>query len=550
MNKKWVSRFMAPAAAALILAGCNFSGGDESGGSSEGESGAEGDGSAAQTIVLSEQSDIPTMDSTKAHDSIAFNVLNNINEGLYRQNESNDVELAMAEKHDKNEDETVHTFTLREQNWSNGEPVTANDFEYAWKRVMREAGPYNYMLVTAGIKNAEAIMNEEKDADELGVKAIDEKTLEVTLEAPNPLFETLLAFATFLPQNQAFVEEQGDQYALEAENVLANGPFVFSEWQQEQGWTLEKNEDYWDAENVKLDKAEFVVVKDPQSGANLYETEKVDRVKLTSSLVDQYQDNDGFTNEKASGIVFLRFNHNHEVLSNANIRRAVNMAIDRDGLTDVILKDGSTPLYGVVPGGFYTSPEGEDYRELNGDINKGTPEEAQEFWKKGLEETGVDSLTVSLNIADTDEMKKVGEYLQAQLEDNLPGFKLELKAVPFAQRLEIEKAIEYDLSLSTWGPDYADPMTYLDMWVDGSSANRMDYSNPKLDELVAEARTDTDLSNRYKTLLEIEKVLLEEDAAVAPLYQRGNTYLTRPSIENLVIHPAGADLSLKWASVK
>ena len=550
MNKKWVSRFMAPAAAALILAGCNFSGsGDEASGDAEGGS-AEGDGSTAQVITLSEGSDIPTMDSTKAHDSIAFNVLNNINEGLYRQNESNDVELAMAEKHDKNEDETVHTFTLREQNWSNGEPVTAQDFEYAWKRVMREAGPYNYMLVTAGIKNAEAIMNEEKDADELGVKAIDEKTLEVTLEAPNPLFETLLAFATFLPQNQAFVEEQGDQYALEAENVLANGPFVFSEWQQEQGWTLEKNEDYWDAENVKLDKAEFVVVKDPQSGANLYETEKVDRVKLTSSLVDQYKDNEGFTNEKASGIVFLRFNHNHEVLSNANIRRAVNMAIDRDGLTDVILKDGSTPLYGVVPEGFYTSPEGADYRELNGDINKGTAEEAKEFWEKGLEETGVDSLTVSLNIADTDEMKKVGEYLQAQLEDNLPGFKLELKAVPFAQRLEIEKAIEYDLSLSTWGPDYADPMTYLDMWVDGSSANRMDYSNPKLDELVAEARTDTDLSNRYKTLLEIEKVLLEEDAAVAPLYQRGNTYLTRPSIENLVIHPAGADLSLKWASVK
>lgn len=551
MGTKWIKRFMLPAAAMLMLAGCNFSdSGDGKSSEGSGGSGSEGDGSKAQTIVLSEGSDIPTMDSTKAHDSIAFNVLNNINEGLYRQNESNQVELAGAEKHDKNDDETVHTFTLREQNWSNGDPVTAHDYEYAWKRVMREAGPYNYMLVTAGIKNAEKIMEEEADADELGIKAVDDQTLEVTLEAPNPLFETLLAFATFLPQNEKFVEEQGDQYALEADNILSNGPFKFTAWQQEQGWTLEKNEDYWDADTVKLDKVEFIVIKDAQSGANLYETDKVDRVKLTSSLVDQYQDNDGFTNEKASGTVFLRFNHNNEELKNVNIRRAITMAIDREGLTDVILKDGSVPLYGAVPEGFYKSPEDVDFRELNGDINRGTPEEAKEFWEKGLEETGKDGLTVSINMADTDEMKKVGEYLQAQLEDNLPGFKLELKAVPFAQRLEIEKAIEYDLSLSTWGPDYADPMTYLDMWVDGSSANRMDYHNPKLDELVADARTDTDLSHRYKTLLDIEKVLLEEDAAIAPLYQRGNSYLTRPDIKNLIIHPAGADISLKWTSVE
>ncbi|KXH80691.1 peptide ABC transporter substrate-binding protein [Sporosarcina sp. HYO08] len=550
MKKKTWLGFVILVIFSLIVSGCNFSSSDGNKDDKKKDGGTEGDDKVAQVLNIYASSDIPTLDSTKAHDAVAFDVLNNVNEGLFRQDENNQSVPALAENHEKNEDETVHTFTLRDAKWSNGEPVTAADFEYAWKRVMEEAGPYNYMLVTAGIKNAEAILNEEMDAGELGIKAIDEKTIEVTLEAANPLFETLLAFPTFLPQNQKFVEEQGDQYALEAENILANGPFKLVNWTQEQSWKMVKNEDYWDAENVKLEEVNVFVVKEPSAGANLYETGKIDRVKLTSALIDQYADNEDFSIDKESGIVFLRFNHNHEVLKNAEIRRAIGMAIDRNGLTDVILKDGSSPLYGVVPEAFYFSPDQKDYRELNGDFNKGTPEEAKVVWEKALAEVGQTELTVSLNIADTDEMKKVAEFLQAQLEDNLPGFKLDIKAVPFAQRLEIEKAIEYDLSLSTWGPDYSDPMTYLDMWIKGSSANRMDYHNPKLDELVQEARIETDLSKRYEMLLGIEKILLEEDAAVAPLYQRGSAILQRAKIKDLIKHPAGAEFDYKSAYIE
>ncbi|CAM3251716.1 peptide ABC transporter substrate-binding protein [Filibacter tadaridae] len=547
-NKKWFGLLFF-AMFALLLAGCNFNSSEKSDDGTK-KSGDEKDGEVAQVLNLSAPADVPTLDSTKAHDAIAFNVLNNVNEGLYRQDESNKSVPALAEKHEMNDDKTVHTFTIRDTTWSNGDPVTAADFEYAWKRVMKENGAYNYMIATAGVKNAEAIMNGEMDAEELGIKATGDNTLEVTLESPNPLFKTLLSFATFLPQNQKFVEEMGDQYALEAENILANGPFKLVSWTQEQGWEMEKNEDYWDTDNVKLEKVNVFVVKDPSSGANLYETGKIDRVKLTSALVDQYKDDKEFENVKDSGIVFLRFNHNNPVLKNVNVRKAINMAIDRNGLTDVILKDGSTPLYGVVAESFYFSPDDKDYRELNGDFNKGTPEEAQEYWEKALAELGQKEVEVSINIADSDEMKKVAEYLQAQLEDNLPGFKLEIKAVPFAQRLEIEKAVEYDLSLSTWGPDYSDPMTYLDMWVKGSSANRMDYHNPKLDALVVAARGETDLEKRYEMLLDIEKILLEEDAAVAPLYQRGSAVLLNEKVKGLVIHPSGADMSYKWAYIE
>lgn len=553
-NKKWLA-FIFLTIFALVLSGCNFNSSDNDGGSKDKDSKDEGtkdgdSGEVAQVLKLSASAEIPTMDSTKAHDGVAFNVLNNTNEGLYRQDENNESILALAETHEESDDEVVHTFTLKETTWSNGDPVTAADFEYAWKRVMREAGAYNYMLATAGIKNSEAIMEEEMDADELGIKATGDYTLEVTLESPNPLFKTLLAFPTFLPQNQKFVEELGDQYSLEAENVLANGPFKLTSWTHEQGWTLEKNEDYWDADTVKLDKVEVVVVKEPSTGANLYETGKIDRTVLTSALVEQYEDDEDFEIEQESDIIFLRFNHNHKVLGNPEIRRAINMAIDRDGLTDVILQDGSTPLYGLVAGGYYLSPDQEDYRDLNGDINKGTPEEAKALWEETLDEIGEKEVTVSINIADSESHKKVAEYLQAQLEDNLPGFKLEIKAVPFAQRLEIEKDITYDLSLSSWGPDYSDPMTYLDMWLKGGSANRMDYDNPKLNELVGKAYGETDLSKRFDMLLEIEKILLEEDAAIAPLYQTGSAILKRDSIKDLVKHPSGAEFSYKWAYIE
>jgi oligopeptide transport system substrate-binding protein len=528
-------------ATALLLSGCNFSNSTEK---------VDEDNKVNQTLNVTEPADIPTLDSTKAHDGIAFTVLNNINEGLYRQDENNLPIKALATEHEESEDKVVHTFTLRDAKWSNGEPVTAQDFEYAWKRVMKDNSPYAFMFVTAGIKNAEAILNAEKDADELGIKAIDEKTLEVTLEAANPLFQTLLTFPTFLPQNQKFVEEKGDQYALEADGVLFNGPFKLVEWTHEQGWKYEKNEDYWDAKEVKLDNINVYVVKDPSTGSNLYETEKVDRVELSSALVDQYKDDANFQTMQESGLVFLRFNHNHPVLGNKDIRRAINMAIDKKGLTDVILKDGSSPLNGVVPAGFYNSPDNKDYRELNGDFNTGTVEEAQEAWTKGLKETGQKDVTVSINIADSDDHKKVAEYIQAQLEDNLPGMKLEIKAVPFAQRLEIEKAIEYDLSLSSWGPDYSDPMTYLDMWLKDGSANRMDYYNPDLDKLVAQARIESDLAKRYEMLLTLEKILLEEDAAIAPLYQEGESILIREKIKGVLVHPTGAEFSYKWASIE
>ena len=180
---------------------------------------------------------------------------------------------------------------MKTAKWANGDPVTAHDFVYAWQRAVNpdtgsEYGPY---MMNDVIKNATAVSSGELPVEELGVKADGDFTLVVELENPTAYFETLTSFGTFLPLNQKFVEEQGDNFATSSETVLANGPFTIENWEStSNSWELVKNEEYWDAETVQLDKMTFEVIKEPQTAVDLYETGKVDRVDLTSDLVDQY----------------------------------------------------------------------------------------------------------------------------------------------------------------------------------------------------------------------------------------------------------------------
>lgn len=545
--KRLFTLFMLIITSTMLIAGCNF---DSSSSKSSGEKKAGEKAEAKQVLNVTATSEIATVDPAQVHDILGFTVLNNVNEGLYRQDENNQPQPALAEDHKVNEDETIHTFTIRDAKWSNGDPVTAHDFEYGWKRVFKETGHYMSMFETAGIKNAVPIMNEEMDVEELGVKALDEKTLEVTLEKPNPLIETLLTFGTFVPQNEKFIKEAGEKFGLEADKVLANGPFKLAEWKHDQSFKYVKNPEYWDADAVKLEEINVFIVKDASTGVNLWDTGKIDRVELTAAYVDQYKDKKEFKDNALALTGFLRFNHHHDVLKNKNIRKAISLGIDKEGLTNVIMKNGASPLYGIVPAGYFFSPDKKDFRELNGNINKGTAEEAKQYWDKGLEEIGKSEVKISLHLADVDLSKKVAEYLQGELEKNLPGLTLELKPVPFEQRLELEKAVDYDISLSTWGPDYSDPMTYIDMWTTGNAANRMDYSNPDYDQLVEKAMAETDMEKRFDMLLQLEKIFLEEDVAITPLYQDGEAIMIHSKVKNLVRHPSGPEFTYKWAYIE
>lgn len=540
-----IKLFMLFTLVGLVLTGCNFSSSKDT--TSENDENSKTT-KAKQVLNMVEASEIPTMDSSLAHDNVSFTVLSNVNEGLYRLGKASEPELAMAKDDQVSEDGLVHTYTIRDANWSNGDPVTAADFVFAWQRVFKETGQYGSMFETANILNASEIVTGEKQADTLGVKALDEKTLEVTLTTPNALLGQLLTFPTFLPQNQKFVESQGETYALEADNLLYNGPFILSEWKHDASWKYQKNTKYWDADTVKLDEVNVFVVKEAATQLNLYDTNKVDSINLSSASVDQYKDDKDFITLADSEIFFLRFNHNHKALGNKNIRRAIDMSWDKQAHVDRILNNGSLALYGLVPKNFSTSPTGKDFRELNGELNHGDIKEAQAYLAKGLKEIGQDSVDITLTVSAVEGNDKTAEYLKNQLEKNLPQVKIKLKLVPVEQRYELESALEYEMVISAWGPDYIDPMTYIGMWVTKGSANRMDYSNPKYDVLVKNISSEEDTTKRYEMMLEAEKMLFE-DAAIAPLYQRGLAVLQRSTINGLVRHPSGPDFSFKWTEI-
>jgi oligopeptide transport system substrate-binding protein len=499
---------------------------------------------------------IPSMDPSLATDESSFIYLAATMEGLYRLDEKTQATPGIAKEHKVSVDGLTWTFTLREDaKWSNGDPVTAHDFVYSWQRAVdpatqSEYGPY---MISGVIKNATAITKGEMAVDQLGVKAEGDYTLVVELENPTPYFETLTTFGTFLPMNKKFVEEKGDKFATSSENLLANGPYVMSNWSNtSDSWELVKNEDYWDAKTVKMDKLTFKVVKDPQTALNLYEEGTVDRMDLTSDLVDQYSTSEDYAVAADTFVYFLKFNQTKsEALANKNIRAALSRAFDKDALVGEILNNGSIAANGLVPRDFTPMPgSGEDFRKVSGDLVTYDLAAAKEFWAKGLAELGTDTVELEFLADDDQTTKNLVQYVANQLSTNLEGLKVTIKQVPKKQRLALDTAMDYQLQLSRWGPDFLDPYTFMNLWTTDSGNNWTGYSNPTYDKLVKDTASTlaTDQEARYKNFLEAEKVLFE-DAAIAPVYQASRAQLISPKVQGVFVNPFGATYEYKWADV-
>ncbi|TDL72321.1 peptide ABC transporter substrate-binding protein [Rhodococcus qingshengii] len=499
---------------------------------------------------------IPSMDPSLATDESSFIYLAATLEGLYRLDEKTQPSPGIATKHEVSKDGLTWTFTLREDaKWSNGDPVTAHDFVYAWQRAVdpatgSEYGPY---MMNGVIKNATAVSKGEAAVDQLGVKADGEYTLVVELENPTPYFETLTTFGTFFPLNKKFVEEKGDNFATSSENLLANGPYTITNWSSTSDtWELVKNKDYWDAKTVKMDKLTYKVVKDPQTALNLYEEGTVDRMDLTSDLVDQYSTNDDYLVSADTFVYFLKFNQTTSpALANKNIRTALSRAFDKESLVNEILNNGSIVANGLVPTDFTPMPKtGEDFRKVSGDLVTYDLETAKEFWAKGLAELGTDSVELEFLADDDKTTKLLVEYVANQLSTNLEGLKVNIKQVPKKQRLDLDTAMDYELQLSRWGPDFLDPFTFMNLWVTDGGNNMTGYSSAEYDRLVSETATKfaTDNEARYKNFLEAEKVLFE-DAAIAPVYQASRAQLISPRVQGVFVNPFGATYEYKWADV-
>ncbi|WP_082232009.1 peptide ABC transporter substrate-binding protein [Halobacillus massiliensis] len=537
----------------LFLAAC--SGGDSD---TSGEGEAEGsDSGSSQEITVSAKSDIATMDPSLITDSVSFQWAGETLEGLYRLDKDGNLSEGIATDSSVSDDGLTWTFTLRENaEWSNGDPVTANDFVYAWQRAVNpetgsEYGPY---FLGGVIKNAQAIADGEAELDELGATAEDDYTLKVELEKPIPYFESMTVFGTFMPINEKFAEEQGDAFGTEADAILSNGPFEMTEWSHGEGWKVEKNDTYWDADTVQLDAINGQIIKEVSTGVNLYQSGQLDQTELNAEFVDEYSTTEDFNVAEKPYLYFFKFNQeSNEALANVNVRKAISMAIDRESLVDVILNDGSVPAEGYVPSNFVNMPDSdEDFRDAQGPLVKTDVEQAKELWANALEELGTDSVEIELLGDDTGTSKDVLAYYKNQLEKNLEGLTIKLMEVPFNERVERDQKSEFEMEAATWGPDYVDPNTYLNMYLTDGQNNNMNYSSDKYDELIEKANNEyaQDPDKRFETFMEAERLLLEEDAAVAPIYQDSKAQLLRPSIKGAFVTATGPEYEYKWASLE
>ena len=518
---------------------------------------ATGEGSGEDLNVMLE-TPVESLDPQQATDGTSFEVIADYTDGLMQMDADGQAVNAIAESVDVSDDGLTYTFHLRaDANWSNGEPVTANDFVFAWQRAVDPeiASEYSYMLSDIGqIVNAQDIIDGAKDKSELGVTAVDDKTLEVKLNVPVSYFLSLMYFPTFYPVNQAFYESVGDTFATSPETTLSNGAFVLDDYQPAAtAIHLTKNADYYNADSVKLAGLNYQVIQDSQQALMSYQNGDLDTTLVNGEQVDQVKDDPAFQAIGAGYMWYISPNiQDVKELANLNIRYAITMALNREAITTDVLKDGSAPTFTAVPMDFAAGPDGSDFsadQTKFSDVCKYDAAAAADYWAKGLEELGITELTLTM-IHDADDAPiKVAQVVKEQLETTLPGLTVELQQMPKKERVQRMQEGEFELGLTRWGPDYADPMTYLGMWVTDNSNNYGFWSNAEYDKIIDECTTGEtamDATARWAALYDAEKIVMDE-AVIFPLYTQCNAELISTSVSGIEFHPVALNRVYKNA---
>ena len=510
------------------------------------QQGGQGGGKSGKSIAFNLDDTIRDLDSTTTTDSVSTDVLLNVMSGLYRLDDEAQPVPDLAKGVKISPDGLTYTFTLRDGiEWSNGDPVVAEDFRYAWLRAIdpETAGQYAY-IVAQFIKGAGEFNSGKGSEADVAIEAPDERTLEVTLAAPSPFWLGLTAFYTYLPQNQKFVEQQGENYAQNKDALLYNGPYLLTEFDPTKGVTLVKNEKYWNEKNVDIERVEGRIVKELETAVNLYESGELDVQSIDGEYVDEYKDSPEYHTTTFFATFYMVGNQAQKIFRNLNIRKAIQIGYDREALVNQILRNGSPPAPGYVPDGI-DGPGDKTFREALGPTQPDfDPEEARRLFQKGIDELG-ENPTIELLAYDDSTARDIATFLQSQFEKNL-GAKIDVKVQPFDRKLELEANGEFELSWQAWIADYNDPMTFMELFETGNAFNTYKYSNEQYDRLVRGAREELDEAKRMKMMLEAERILIEDTAGCAPMFFQGSARLQKPFITKFVWQPygGGRDLSL------
>ncbi|MGX7233853.1 peptide ABC transporter substrate-binding protein [Enterococcus italicus] len=538
----------------LALAGCSTTGGSSSTATSSSSGGEAKD----QTFKVVVQQEMPSADLSLATDTISFSALNNVYEGLYRLDKDNNPEPAgAAEKATISDDGLTYTIKLREDaKWSNGDAVTAADYVYGWQRTVSPKTASEYAYLFSPVKNADDITAGKTAVDQLGIKAVSDYELEITLTKATPYFDYLLAFPSFFPQNQKVIEENGSNYAQTSDNAVYNGPFTLTDFDgpgTDTEWSYTKNDTYWDKDNVKLSKIDVSVVKESSTSLNLFQDGKADDVILSGELAQQMANDKSFVSQPEATTSYLEMNQRDadSPFKNENLRKAISYAIDRDALVNSILGDGSIASTGLVPSNLTFSPsDKEDFTKAAGTELSYSKKQAKEYWEKAKKELGITSLSFDILSSDTDSSKKITEYLQSAIQEALDGVTVTLSPVPFSVRLDRSNSGDFDVVMGGWGADYADASSFLDLFVSGNSYNRGQWSNSDYDAAIKAASTTdvSDADKRWDDMVDAEKILMDTQGVI-PLYQKAEAHLRNTKVKGVVAHGAGAQYDYKWTYI-
>jgi len=529
---------------ALMLAACTA---NESAGEKEKDDGEDStkEAETEEKVLYMNNGDEPTsLNPPVGFNAVSWNMLNNLMEGLTRLGEDDTPQPAIAEDWDVSEDGKTYTFHLREDaNWSNGDTVTADDFVYAWTEMLSSESESPAAFLGYFIEGGEAFNGGDGSAEDLGVAAVDDKTFEVTLEAPTGFFLHVITNPAFFPVNKEVAEENPKWHA-EADSFVSNGPFTLESWEHNKELMMVKNDEYWDKDTVNLDEIHWAMVKDTNTEYQMFENGELDMTDIPSEMAEQLIDGDNVTIEEQAGLYFYRFNVEEEPFQNEKIRQAFALAVNQPDVVEFVTKNEEEAAHAFVSPGF-PDPSGTDFREANGDLVTFDEDEAKALLEEGMEEEGYDELPpVTLTYSTDEDHKAIAETLQNFFSDNL-DVDVTLENTEWNVFLEDQKDLKHQLSQSSFLFDYGDPVNFLESFITDSSMNRTGWSNEEYDDLIADIKTETDEDKRWELMADAEQILADA-MPFFPIHYYNQVHIYQDNITGIVRHPVGY-VELKWA---
>lgn len=493
---------------------------------------------AAKTISLNagmEPTGLNTLTSTYA---IEFSLFKHMYENLVTLDDDDNTVPGAAESWDYDEDTLTYTFHLRKDGvWTNGDPVTAKDFEFAWSQALNPDVASDYAYFLYFIKNAEKYFNGEVTWDEVGVKVVDDYTLEVTMEQPTPYALFLFSFGTLAPINQRFYEAVGaDLYSTEAQYFCTNGPFALTEWSHNDKIVMQKNDAWHGAADVEVEEIDWKIITDANAALSSFLAGDLDMVGLgTGELIKQATAAGATIQSYTDGTSFyIYFNNNDQYLSNVNLRRALFNAIDEQKEIDTVWQNDNEPMTSFTAPGV-SATDGTSFAGKVGELYAPSrdQEKAKEYLATALSELGctVDDLSAHLSIDCGDSPTSIAEasFYQEQWRQVL-GIEVAVNSMITKQGSQNRKTGNYVMSITGWGPDYNDPNTFLDLWVTDGGNNQTGFSNERYDELIDLASKETDLEKRESYFIECEQIIADQ-LPIGPAFWRAPSYACSDKIK-------------------